>query len=476
MGEEISTLNFSPSDYEGFADRMRDELAQLRSWQQQGAFVDGPMTTGLELEAWLLEADVQPAPDNELFLESLSSDLVVPELAKFNFELNVQPQLVAGVGLEQMQQELCATWQLCGERASQLNRRITCIGILPTVTQPMLCLQNMTPRTRFAALNRQVVRMRRGAPLSLDVEGIDELHTTHHGVMLEAAATSLQVHLKVPLAHAARYLNAFSIGSAASVALAANAAIVFGKRLWHDTRVTIFEQAVDTSDGRRRVSFGDAYAPKDLLTLFESKAREFPVVLPVELDDAPERVPHLRLHNGTLWSWNRPLIGFEENGQPHVRIEHRVMSAGPTAIDMFANVALSLGLAHSLAFYSETSGGSSRDLPPEDQCMFDQARQNFYAAARQGLTAQVMWLGKRWSLQELLIERWLPLARTGLERLEVEQRLIDNALSVLEQRTQSGRTAAVWQLEAFDRHQGNTAAMLEEYLMCQATGKPVHSW
>lgn len=150
------------------------------------------------------------------------------------------------------------------------------------------------------------------------------------------------------------------------------------------------------------------------------------------------------------------------------------MSAGPTAVDMFANVALSLGLAHALANYRDKATGES--LPPEDQCLFDQARQNFYAAARQGLDAQVMWLGKRSSLKELLLDHWLALARQGLVALEVDNGLVDAAMNVLVDRTRSGRTAAVWQLEAFNRHAGDTAAILEEYLTHQATGRPVHTW
>lgn len=476
MGEEISTLHFSPQDYTAFTKRVRAELELLHCWEAEGLFVDGPMTTGLELEAWLLQDGTKPSPDNGQFLESLANDSVVPELAKFNFELNVEPQAVAGDGLPRMQAELGRAWQKCGERASELNRRITCIGVLPTVTQSMLCLQNMTPRSRFAALNRQVVKQRRGAPLCLDIDGIDELHVTHPDVMLESAATSLQVHLKVPLRDAARMMNAFSIASSATVALAANAPLVFGKRLWHDSRITIFEQAVDTSDGLRRVSFGDAYAPNDFLSLFESKVREFPIVLPVEVDEPVERVPHLRLHNGTLWSWNRPLIGFEENGQPHVRIEHRVMSAGPTMVDMLANVALSLGLAYALADYREPGNGTLKQLPPDDQCLFDQARQNFYSAARSGLDAQVTWMGKRSTLKELLLERWLPMTREGLGALEVDSEFMDTSMEILWERTRSGRTGAVWQLEAFDRHRGNMAAIVDDYLTCQAMGRAVHLW
>ncbi|MCC6510479.1 MAG: glutamate--cysteine ligase, partial [Pirellulaceae bacterium] len=348
MGEDISKTTFDERDYARFRQRMDVEMAQLRSWEQAGSFAAGPLTTGLELEAWLLESDGRPSPDNGQFLESLAHASVVPELAKFNFELNVDPQPVAGLGIERMQAELLHTWQLCGERAAQLNRRITCIGILPTVTQAMLCAKNMTPRSRFEALNRQVLRLRHGKPLRVQVEGIDQLDLLHHDVMLESAATSLQVHLKVPLDQAARYYNAFAIASSATVALAANAPLVFGKRLWHDSRIAMFEQAVDTGQGLRRVSFGEGYASRDFLALFEDKILGFPPLLPVDLQDHPQRVPHLRLHNGTLWLWNRPLIGFEEDGQPHIRIEHRVMSAGPTAVDMLANVSFSLGLAEAL--------------------------------------------------------------------------------------------------------------------------------
>lgn len=182
----------------------------------------------------------------------------------------------------------------------------------------MLSLQNMTPpRSRFAALNRQVLRLRHGEPLCLDVDGIDELHLTHHDVMLESAATSLQVHLKVPLRDAARYMNAFTLVSAATVALAANAAIVFGKRLWHDSRIAIFEQAVDTRDGLRV-----ELVTRMLRTIFFRCSRvkfvNSQCCYQSNCPTIPDRVPHLRLHNGTLWSWNRPLIGFEDNGQPHV--------------------------------------------------------------------------------------------------------------------------------------------------------------
>lgn len=467
MGEDIAKVHFAQQDFTDFRQHMEQELELLRQWEREGRFHAGPFTAGLELEAWLLEPDGRPAPDNGQFLESLSHESVVPELAKFNFELNVQPQLVAGSGLEQMQRELLQTWQVCGELAARLGRRITVIGILPTVTEDLLCVDNMTPRSRFAALNRQVFRLRHGRPFVVSIDGIDQLRAEHNDVMLEAASTSLQVHLKVPLADASRYLNAFMVASSATVAVAGNAPLLFGKRLWHDTRIAVFEQAVDTNTAQRRVSFGDAYASPDFLRLFEEKVRDYPALLPVLLADGPETVPHLRLHNGTLWVWNRPLIGFEDDGSPHVRIEHRVMSAGPTAVDMFANVTFALGLAHYLASYA---------TPPEQQIDFETARKNFYNAAREGLAADIVWLGKRYILQHLLLEQWLAAACEALDDLHVDRKLIDAMESVLRGRVDSKRTGAVWQLEAYERHAGDPFAILSDYLDCQATKKPVHEW
>lgn len=467
MGEEISTAHFEERDFAEFQQRLVEELALLRTWQREDNYQFDELTTGLELEAWLLDSQGNPSPDNGQFLESLSRESVVPELAKFNFELNVDPQKVSGLGLMRMQQELLSTWQRCGELASQLNRRITCVGILPTVTQDQLCAENMTPRSRFAALNRQVFRWRHGKPLQLEIDGIDQLHTRHNDVMLESAATSLQVHLKIPLDRASRYYNAFVIASPATVAVAANAPFLFGKRLWHDTRIAVFEQAVDTGHALRRVSFGTGYAPDDFLALFDAKVHSHPALLPVALSEPPETVSHLRLHNGTVWDWNRALIGFEKDGQPHVRVEHRVMSAGPTAVDMFANIAFSLGLAYAFANVPE---------PIDRTFPFELARSNFYAAARSGLAAHMHWQGRTIELKELILQHWLPTAMSGLQAMGVDASLIESAEHVLRERVTSGRTAAVWQLGAFDRHGGDMQALLAEYLECQSTKKPVHDW
>ncbi len=309
-------------------------------------------------------------PDNGLFLKTLNSDTVVPELSKFNFELNVSPQYVAGRGLDAMREELMATWESCEQVAERLNHRIVSIGILPTIEDSMLCIENMSSMQRYAALNAQVLRLRNGRPLQLEINGIDQLRSARNDLMLESAATSVQVHLKVPQHRAVRYYNASLIASALTVAVAANAPLLFGKRLWDDTRIPIFEQAVDTAGPSPRVTFGSQYLEHSMLELFESNLANHRVLLPSVTEEALDKLPHVRMHNGTLWNWNRGLLGFEADGQPHLRIEHRPMSASPSLDDLFADLMFYLGTTHALA--------SSKEKP--EACLpFDQAKRNFYA-------------------------------------------------------------------------------------------------
>ncbi|MCA9132615.1 MAG: hypothetical protein KDA45_05660, partial [Planctomycetales bacterium] len=284
MGQEISEESFQAEDFARFGDRLASEMELLRSWFAGEKFCADRLQCGLELEAWLIGSDGLPVPDNSLFLSTLDRKGVVPELSKFNFELNVLPQYVSGMGLRDMQTELQATWLRCREVAQRLQHRIVSIGILPTVTDSMLCVENMSPLKRYAALNEQVLRLRGGRPLRLDISGCDCLRSAHYDLMLESAATSIQVHLKVPQMEAVRYYNASLVASAFTVGLAANAPLLFGRRLWDDTRIPLFEQAVDTGGTHARVSFGHRYLQDSLLEFFEGNAAEHRVLLPVELE------------------------------------------------------------------------------------------------------------------------------------------------------------------------------------------------
>ncbi|MEO8271326.1 MAG: hypothetical protein ABI557_16510, partial [Aureliella sp.] len=413
MGVEIESAQFTDADLNSFRNRLQAEMELLRSWFVGQKFCDDPLQCGLELEAWLVDSAGLPVPDNTLFLTTLDRSSVVPELSKFNFEFNVSPQYIAGSGLSDMQAELRSTWLRCEEVARTLGHRIVSIGILPTVADHMLCPENMSPLKRYAAINQQVLRLRGGRPLLLEIDGVDSLRTSHNDVMLESAATSVQVHLKVPQADSIRYYNASLIASAFTVALAANAPLFLGHRLWDDSRIPLFEQAVDTAGPLRRVSFGRAYLEESLMELFEDNFKYHGILLPAPVDEAPARMPHVRMHGGTIWNWNRPLIGFEADGRPHLRIEHRPMSASPSLSDLFADLLFYLGLTHYLARLPEC---------PESQLEFTQTRENFYAAAKFGLAAEVVWSdGRKWALTELVQGLLLPSAIEAMAELGIPE-------------------------------------------------------
>ena len=275
---------------------------------------------------------------------------------QFNVELNVDPQALNDKALSRLHQGLQQTWDDCQRVAAGLHARLVMTGILPSVSQQDLTLANMSELKRYRALNEQVLRLREGKPLMLDIHGREHLNLSHQDVMLESAATSLQLHLKVAVEDAVRYYNAAQIVSAPLVAASGNSPFLFGRQLWDETRIPLFEQSVEVggfagaSRGPvRRVSFGTGYAKESLFECFVENEQHFPVLLPIQFDEPGREMRHLRLHNGTIWRWNRPLVGYDDDGTPHLRIEHRVLPAGPTVIDSIASAAFFYGLVHALA-------------------------------------------------------------------------------------------------------------------------------
>jgi hypothetical protein len=468
MGQEIASSRFEQADFERFGKRLDHELALLAEWFGEGRFSTRRAVGGLELEAWLVGPDGEPLPINETFLECAADPAIVPELAKFNIELNVDPQALAGGGIRRLEEALAQTCERCARVGDELGATVLAIGILPTITDEALCPANMSAMRRYAALNEQVLRLRRGRPISLDIVGREHLRTDHMDVMLEAAATSFQLHVQVPSNMAARYLNAATILSAPMVAVAANSPILFGKILWEETRIPLFEQAVDVGSPERRVTFGSGYVRASLGECFVENSANHPAILPLALDEPAEQLPHLRLHNGTVWRWNRPLIGFDPDGTPHLRVEHRVLPAGPTLIDMAANMAFFFGLSEWLVMEPHA---------PELRLPHAAAKQNFYAAARLGLGAHVDWYDReRWNVARLVQRVLLEQARKGLEVLRVDRGDIDRYLAVIEARVASGATGAAWQRGFVNKHGRNLRTLTCAYRDLSATGEPVHHW
>ncbi len=469
MGQDIARCHFKKQDFQAFESRLREETALVQQWFLEKRFAMEPSIVGFELEAWLVDDKGLPAPINQAYLEHLQNPLLVPELSVFNVELNTEPRILKGDTLSRLHTALEALWSVCNKSAAELEASLLMIGILPTVRDQDLKMANMSPRSRYRALNEQVLRLRKGNPLVLDIQGQQErLRTEHQDVMLEAATTSLQIHLQVEEANAVRYFNSALILSAPMVAMAANSPFLFGRALWEETRIPVFEQSVADKQGLARVTFGSAYVQHSLQELFVENLECYPPLLPFVLDEPVEQLTHLRLQNGTLWRWNRPLIGFDKNGIPHLRIEHRVMAAGPTVVDTIANAAFFYGLIH---FYGKEA------IPPETLLPFDRCRDNFYAAAQSGLSAEIVWLdGKSVVLRQLVLEVLLPLARQGLEFLDIKRDDIQTYLDIIEARVRKGRTGARWQRDFVARYGPDMCALTTAYRERQQRGIPVHEW
>lgn len=476
MGQDIASTQFSAGDFERFSKRLSAETHALVELIERGELSRREPVAGLELEAWLVDESGRAAPRNEEFLERLDTPEVVTELAQFNIELNVPPKPLAGDGLARLASDLQATWDRCRQLARSMKLQVVSIGILPTLTDAQLSLKHISNRPRYYALNEQVQRLRQGRPVRFDIEGNDGQHlrTQHDDVMLEAGATSLQAHLQAAPEVAARAYNASLIASAPTVAIAANSPYLFGQALWHETRIALFEQSLAIGTRARtgsprlmRVSFGSGYV-NSLAECFRENEELFPVLLPIVADEAPQRLAHLRLHNGTIWRWNRPLIGFDDDGTPHLRIEHRPMSAGPTVVDMIANIAFYYGLTSSL---------TDAPVPPETRLAFVDARDNLYACARHGLAAEVRWLDDdRARIGELIVDTLIDLARDGLARLGVDSALAQDWLGIVEARAENGQTGAVWQRRFVKANGPDFAGLTREYAARQAQGAPVHTW
>ena len=470
MGQEIDHSRFGADDFRRFRDRLVAETALLEYWLAEGALeCDQPMA-GCELEAWLVDTRGRPAPINQPFLEALDDPLVVPELATFNVELNTHPHGLGPGLFEALHRELSDRWRHAQATAHPLGARMLMIGILPTVTKADLCLANISGLRRYQALNEQVLRMREGAPLTLDIQGRDHLRTQHHDVMLEAATTSFQLHLKIAASQGGRAFNLAKMVSAPMVALSANSPFLFGHELWDETRIPLFEQsvAVGASDYSQRVTFGIRYVEENIIECFQANRDRYPVLLPQLMDQPVEKLAHLRLHNGTIWRWNRPLIGFDDDGRPHLRIEHRVVPSGPTPLDLVANAAFFFGLVHALLTEEEA---------PEARLPFAVAKENFYRAARHGLDAPITWFdGRQGSLAELCRRRLLPQARRGLLAMGLEAAEVEPWLAILAERIASGQTGARWQRRWVAEHGRDFGALTLAYWERQESGLPVHRW
>nr|MDT0657446.1 glutamate--cysteine ligase [Micromonospora sp. DSM 115978] len=489
MGEEVGPRSFTRQDRSRYRDKVHRCLDVLADLLRQERFdVDRPLT-GLEIELNLVDDRAEPAMRNADVLALIADPNFQTELGQFNVEINVPPRRLAGAGTADFERAVRASLNSADRRAGATGAHLVMIGILPTLTSAHLTAETISANARYRLLNEQIFAAR-GEDLEIAIDGEERLSTTADTITPEAACTSTQFHLQVAPARFAAYWNAAQSIAGVQVALGANSPFLFGRRLWHETRIPLFKQATDTRPAemkaqgvRPRVWFGERWITS-VFDLFEENVRFFPALLPVCDDEDPVAtlaaggVPglsELRLHNGTVYRWNRPVYDVVA-GRPHLRVENRVLPAGPTVLDTIANGAFYFGLVRRLA---------EADRPLWSQMSFSAAEENFHSCARGGIDAQVFWPGLGYlPVTELVLRRLLPLAGEGLDGWGVAPAERDRLLGVIEGRCLTGRNGATWQLHTQHHLQDGThpdradalREMVRRYVPLMHSNEPVHEW
>jgi hypothetical protein len=463
-----------------------------------GAFsADVEATIGLELELNLIDERLLPAMRNGAVLDGSPCTELQSELGQWNVELAMPPRPLPGEHGRYLENQLLDRLAEVEKKAESVAARVLAIGILPTLSEDHLVADRLSPTNRYAALNEQMLAAR-GEPFWLDIEGVsgaaehgggERLRMAFDSIAPEAACTSLQLHLQVPPKDFAAHWNAAQCVAGVQLAIGANSPFLLGRRLWAETRVPVFRQSTDVrsaklrNEGARpRVWFGERWV-NSIFELFEENVRYFPSLLaaPESQDPRAEleagRVPaleELRLHNGTVWRWNRPIYD-PMDGSPHLRVENRVLPAGPSVLDMVANAMFFYGLLRVL---------TERAEPLWSRLPFPAAEENFNLAARHGMDTTLYWPDDGWIAPEaLVLRRLLPMAAEGLAGWGVADTVAGRYLDVIEQRCLRRRTGSSWQVDcvaALERRGANRLAaihgMLERYLDAASNNVPVHSW
>ena len=490
MGQDIEQVRFTREDRQQYREKVKRCLEAMRVMLERGQFETGRRLLGVEMEFYVVDTDGVPMMVNQALLDRIESEDFQTELAQFNIEFNLAPHKIVGTVFRELEEELLTSLGHAQRRAEEMDARVVMIGILPTLEDLHVTIQNLSANPRYHLLNEMILEAR-GEDLMINIEGVDKLATQTSSITFEAAATSVQLHLQTDPQDFAAYWNAAQAVSAVQIAIGCNSPFFLGKELWRETRIALFEQSIDTrpeelaAQGvRPRVWFGEKWID-DVLDLFDENVRYFPALLPlteptadpleaVENGDVP-RLEELKLHNGTIYRWNRPVYDVAR-GKPHIRVENRVLPAGPTIVDTMANAAFYYGAVRALA---------EADEPLHKQLSFHAAAENFFTAAKQGIDSELFWPGVgEVPATELVLRKLLPMAHEGLTSWGVDRRDRDLYLGVIEQRCLKRQTGATWQAATFrrffdgdgmDRHAA-LINMTKHYIEHMSSNEPVHTW
>lgn len=489
MGEKNVAQRSDEDQLRHFTRSVLNDLQALERMFAEGLMEEDRLRIGAEQEMFLIDSSFHPAPLSMQVIKSANDPRLTTEIGQFNIEANLTPCDFTGECLRKLEHELCDVVEIVRRNAGKFEGDTVLCGILPTIQMSDLREENLTPMPRYRELNRVLTALH-GDERIVHIKGLDEIRLYLQDTFTEFCNTSFQIHLQVPNSQFARYYNWAQAITAPVLASAVNSPLLLGHRLWHETRLAVFQHSTDERSAVQqersrpaRVTFGRDWVRSSILEIFHEDVARFRIILTRELEEnslevlANGGIPELhawRMHNGTVWRWNRPCFGITD-GKPALRIEARFLPAGPTIPDEVANSAFFLGLLIALP---EEFGDVT-----ESKLSFDDAKTNFFTTARYGLKSQLAWIdGRSWRAQRLILEELIPRARKGLESVGVSGEDIDRYLGILTERVQRETTGSQWILDSLAgmekaakpnvRLRTITAAMVDH----QKTCRPVHEW
>jgi hypothetical protein len=488
VGRDVSGAVFTREDRQRYRQKVRACLDVFARMLREARFDPDDRSVGLEIELNLTDEAGDPAMLNAQALEAIADPDFQTELGRFNLEINVPPRQLDGRAFGALEDDVRRDLNHAEEQARTVGAHMMLIGILPTIGEQHLTGDSFSDDERYALLNEQIFAAR-GEDLEISIAGTERLTTFADTIAPEAACTSVQLHQQVAPERFAAFWNAAQAIAGVQVAVAANSPFFFGRELWRETRIALFEQATDTrpeelkAQGvRPRVWFGERWITS-IFDLFEENVRYFPALLPVCEREDPEEVlergdtpslAELRLHNGTIYRWNRPIYDVVGD-RPHLRVENRLLPAGPSVVDICANAAFYYGLLRALV---------AEERPLWSRMSFSAAEENFHTAARDGIEAALYWPGVgEVPVSELVLRRLLPAAHEGLAAVGIDAADRDRLLGIVERRCVTMQNGAAWQAAAFHRHYDGGLERAEalrrmtvEYREHMHANEPVHGW
>lgn len=471
-----------------YMQQLLEDVEALEIMLEKGLLEKGVTRIGAEQELYIIDNDCRPKPIATELMNELDDDNFTYELAQYNLEINLDPQVFQNGCLKKMEQQLSDKLSIVRNLAAKKGALPVLTGILPTIRKRDIDLENLVKDERYLLLCK-ILNELTDSEYNLYISGVDEFSDTHDSPMFESCNTSFQIHYQVDPDMVVNLYNYSLLISAPLVASAVNSPFLMGKQLWKETRIALFEQAVDTRNREQnprditaRVFFGNYWLKNSVIELYQDNIARFKAIVGADFNEnsieaiESGNVPGLHaldLFNGTIWSWNRVCYGISE-GKPHLRIENRVLPSGPTLRDEIANAAFWFGMMKGMPDrYS--------DIP--ELVDIDQAKENFLKAAQYGLDTKMMWLdNKPVSTQELIIDELLPVAENGLRSADIDRDDVELYLGIIKERVGSGKNGANWLIKSFQNLKKEMSRESALYSITSALVKnqqgdqPVHTW